>query len=91
MLPNFHHFRRKARKNHAPVIISQEYQFVTGKLAPWSSWDRSKPISYAYIQLSGKMLDDLQPSARGDLNEPLKLSRLDVLLAHLWSAINRAR
>jgi hypothetical protein len=56
-----------------------------------SSWDRSKPVSYAYIHLSGKMLDELRSLAQGDLIEPLKLSRLDALLTHLLSAINRAR
>lgn len=37
------------------------------------------------------MLDELRSSAQDDLSEPLKLSRLDVLLANLWSAINLAR
>lgn len=37
------------------------------------------------------MLDELRSSARRDLSEPLKLSRLDVLLAHLWSAIKSGK
>lgn len=78
-------------KTMPPSSFLKNINFSLAHSAPWSSWDRSKPVSCAYIHFSGNMLDELQSSARGDLNEPLKLSRLDVLLAHLWSAINRAR
>lgn len=59
--------------------------------APWSSWDTSKPVSYAYIHFGGRELDKLRYATQDDLTEQMKLSRLDVLLAYLWSAINRAR
>lgn len=84
-------FAETLERTMPPSSFRERDKLSPAYSAPWSSWNPSKPVSYAHIHFGGKMLDDLRSSAQGDLSEPLKLSRLDVLLAHLWSAINRAR
>ncbi|KAE8421652.1 hypothetical protein BDV36DRAFT_280488 [Aspergillus pseudocaelatus] len=61
--------------------------------APWNTWDFSKPVSYTQIHFTGAELDHLCQLARTQLglNHGSPISRLDALLAHIWSLINRAR
>ncbi|KGY15843.1 hypothetical protein PABG_11082 [Paracoccidioides brasiliensis Pb03] len=50
--------------------------------APWKTWDISRPASYTWEQLVR-----LKERARTDDSGRPDISRLDVLLAHVWAAI----
>ncbi|RAQ48136.1 transferase family protein [Aspergillus flavus] len=62
--------------------------------APWATWDFTKPVSYTQIHFTGPELDHLRQQACTQL-EPTQthtpISRLDALLAHIWTLINQAR
>ncbi|KAE8163560.1 hypothetical protein BDV40DRAFT_287631 [Aspergillus tamarii] len=60
--------------------------------APWATWDFSKPVSYTQIHFTGTELDHLRQVARTQLGSShCPISRLDALLAHIWTLINQAR
>lgn len=59
--------------------------------APWSTWDPMRPASYVQLHFSEVDLDRLRRMALDDPQTRRDISRLDVLLAHVWTAINRAR
>jgi hypothetical protein len=55
---------------------------------PWESWILSNPVTTSIIHFTGDELERLKKTAAGTT---AKVSRLDALLAHIWSGINRAR
>ncbi|KAL7921514.1 transferase family domain-containing protein [Trichoderma austrokoningii] len=55
---------------------------------PWESWNISSPVTTSVIHFTGDELERLKRSATGTT---AKISRLDALLAHVWTGINRAR
>ncbi|EHK25871.1 uncharacterized protein TRIVIDRAFT_32971 [Trichoderma virens Gv29-8] len=55
---------------------------------PWESWDISNSVTNALIHFTEDELERLKKSATGTM---ARVSRLDALLAHVWSGINRAR
>ncbi|KFZ11547.1 hypothetical protein V501_04719 [Pseudogymnoascus sp. VKM F-4519 (FW-2642)] len=59
--------------------------------APWSTWDFSRPVSQALLHFTEEQLSSLRASTRALPSCRPDISRLDALLAHIWSAINRAR
>ncbi|OGM50038.1 transferase family protein [Aspergillus bombycis] len=60
--------------------------------APWATWDFSKPVSYTQLHFTGRELDHLRQLARTQLGpQHGPISRLDALLAHIWTLINQAR
>ncbi|KFY21903.1 hypothetical protein V493_07020 [Pseudogymnoascus sp. VKM F-4281 (FW-2241)] len=59
--------------------------------APWSTWDFSRPVSHAILHFTEEQLSSLRADTRELSDCRPDISRLDALLAHLWSAINRAR
>lgn len=59
--------------------------------APWLSWDLSRPVSYAQLHFTGEEIARIKALALADPDSRTDISRLDVLLAHLWTFITRAR
>ncbi|KAE8323700.1 transferase family-domain-containing protein [Aspergillus sergii] len=62
--------------------------------APWATWDFTKPVSYTQIHFTGPELDHLRQQARTQQAQNqthAQISRLDALLAHIWTLINQAR
>lgn len=59
--------------------------------APWSTWDFSRPVSQALLHFTEEQLSALRATTRESPGCRPDISRLDALLAHIWSAINRAR
>ncbi|KAL7935582.1 transferase family domain-containing protein [Trichoderma chlorosporum] len=55
---------------------------------PWASWDISSPATNTLIHFTGDELERLKKSVTGTTT---RASRLDALLAHIWTCINRAR
>ena len=58
-----------------------------GKRIPWEKWDASRPVKDVYVHFSSQEIHSIW---RGS-NAPQDVSRLDVLLAHIWGIITRAR
>ncbi|EED12143.1 transferase family protein [Talaromyces stipitatus ATCC 10500] len=79
------------QKTMPPSTFLDNLKLSPTHSGPWSSWDPSRPVSYAHIHFSGKTLAKMQSSAQHEKSGASMLSRLDMLLAHLWSSINRAR
>lgn len=59
--------------------------------APWLTWDSSRPAAHAQIRFSARELVRMKEAARGVAGASTGISRLDALLLHVWSLINRAR
>jgi hypothetical protein len=59
--------------------------------APWNTWDLTRPASHIQLHYTSSQLHSLRSDAREPPASRPDISRLDALLAHLWSAINRAR
>ncbi|KAH6691273.1 transferase family-domain-containing protein [Plectosphaerella plurivora] len=55
---------------------------------PWETWNMMAPVTHAVIHFSGPQVEAIRGLARPTAP---KCSRLDALLAHVWSGINRAR
>lgn len=59
--------------------------------APWKTWDLTRPVSHVQLHYTEEQLHSLRSRAREPPSSRPDISRLDALLAHVWSAINRAR
>lgn len=59
--------------------------------APWNTWDLMRPVSHAQLHFTEQQLSTLRSCTRESASSRPDISRLDALLAHIWSAINRAR
>ncbi|KZV93946.1 hypothetical protein EXIGLDRAFT_716574 [Exidia glandulosa HHB12029] len=60
----------------------------SGKCLPWVEWDLSAPVSHVLVHFSPAEIQRIYLAAS---TESIKISRLDALLAHVWSCIIRAR
>ncbi|PSR85803.1 transferase [Coniella lustricola] len=61
---------------------------------PWPSWDASKPVICVQIRFTAAevaRLKKIAQAAQVETGAVRIVSRLDALLAHLWTQINRAR
>ena len=57
-------------------------------IPPWKTWDLKAPVSHAVIHFTAAQVDALRSKVQ---QVAPRASRLDALLAHIWSSINRAR
>ncbi|KNG84016.1 transferase family protein [Aspergillus nomiae NRRL 13137] len=57
--------------------------------APWATWDFTRPVSYTQLHFTGPELDHLRQRARTQYGT--SISRLDALLARIWTLITQAR
>ncbi|KAJ5925241.1 transferase family protein [Penicillium verhagenii] len=65
-----------------------------GSSMPWSEWDTASPVSHYVIHLTSEQVEMIWKAAiKGSPHESgaLRISRHDVILAHIWSCIARAR
>ena len=60
-----------------------------GKAMPWSEWDVKAPVATRIVHFSPAQIDQLVRQASAGQSQ--KVSKHDVLLAHIWSCITRAR
>jgi Transferase family len=84
-------FRSTLEISMPPKRFLETVKLSPADSAPWLTWDLSRPVGYVQIHFTGEALDKLRSSAMSEHNGSLRLSRLDILLAHVWSAVNRAR
>ncbi|KAL4926879.1 transferase family protein [Aspergillus undulatus] len=87
--PGYSPFLIPTTENSIPPIDGIQSRVSASTPAPWTTWDLSKPVSYALLHFPGSMVAELkqEASAEGGPN----ISRLDALLAHVWAMINRSR
>jgi hypothetical protein len=60
----------------------------SGEVPPWKTWDFSRSVTHAIIHFTPEQVDGLRARVNQDAQ---RCSRLDAVLAHIWSAINRSR
>ncbi|KAF3480963.1 uncharacterized protein GIQ15_06310 [Arthroderma uncinatum] len=58
---------------------------------PWHTWKLDLPVSHVQLHFSPSEILNMRSAAREFQPGRPDISRLDSLLAHLWSLINRAR
>ncbi|KAL2207003.1 hypothetical protein CC79DRAFT_910668 [Sarocladium strictum] len=68
--------------------ILQKAAETSGKIPPWKTWDFSRPVTHAVIHFSPAQIEAMRSKVHETTQGP---SRLDAILAQIWSAINRAR
>jgi hypothetical protein len=79
-------------ENSKPPAEQLDHTKVSpSKPAPWLSWDLSRPVGYTLLHFTAQELAELRSLALADTGSRDDISRLDALLAHLWTSINRAR
>ncbi|KFY47440.1 hypothetical protein V496_10675 [Pseudogymnoascus sp. VKM F-4515 (FW-2607)] len=93
--PAFPSFLNPTSQNSKPPPPSENSKsllpFSPSTPAPWSTWDFSRPVSQAILHFTEEQLSSLRTSTRELPGCRPDISRLDALLEHIWSAINRAR
>ena len=67
----------------------KEDELVKGPQVPWGSWDRAAPVSHVNFFFTHAEVHAMYLQAAA--HSPMRLSHQDALLAHLWSALVRAR
>ncbi|KAK1708207.1 transferase, partial [Colletotrichum acutatum] len=61
---------------------------------PWPTWDMSAPVDHVQIRFTAAELTRMKEAAQASLPDDIKslrVSRLDAILAHIWTSMNRAR
>ncbi|OHF02990.1 transferase [Colletotrichum orchidophilum] len=61
---------------------------------PWPTWDMGAPVDHVQIRFTAAELTRMKEAAQASLPEEIKslrVSRLDAVLAHVWTLLNRAR
>jgi hypothetical protein len=78
----------------APDVFQVEGEIPTpvGKPMPWAEWDVNAPVSSYIVHLHRDQVEWLYGEATRDVpaSSP-RISRHDVVLAHIWSCVMRAR
>lgn len=65
---------------------------VKGQKMPWTEWDSTAKVEHVVLRFSGSQLAALRGMAQAKQNPNSRMpSTFDIVLAHIWSAINRAR
>ena len=81
------------RTQTAPEILASGIEFPPlSNPIPWSDLDVLSPISSYNLQFSPQEIENMYKEASKDSESgSLRVSRLDALLAHIWTLIIRAR
>ncbi|KAJ5986178.1 transferase family protein [Penicillium sp. IBT 35674x] len=74
-----------------PAAFQDEELVPAGIAIPWSEWDVKSPVSHYLVHFTCDQVEILYQKAAegGQINA--RISRHDVVLAHIWSCIARAR
>ncbi|KAF8521926.1 transferase family-domain-containing protein [Hysterangium stoloniferum] len=78
----------KVASSQIPTEITPPSLEDLGKPLPWSNWDPDAPVSHFILYFSRIELQNMWMEASSQAG---RVSHLDVLLAHLWAIIIRAR
>lgn len=74
-----------------PADILAEVQVSPAVVAPWETWDLSRPVSWGLMHFTGDDLIHLQRLAREHAPEGSSISRTDALMAYMFRLITRSR
>ncbi|EQB44217.1 transferase [Colletotrichum gloeosporioides Cg-14] len=69
-------------------------QLSPSAFPPWPTWDMAAPVDHYQIRFSSSELARMKEAAQANLPASMAschMSRLDAVLAHVWTLINRAR
>ncbi|KAG7570955.1 hypothetical protein FFLO_01049 [Filobasidium floriforme] len=86
------------------VDLADDHDRARGERMPWGEWDVLKPVRHTIFRFSAEEVDGIWKAATDATTttkstdgqeeqqeaQPVKLSRLDTLLAHIWKAVMRA-
>jgi hypothetical protein len=84
------------------VNLADDHDQERGERMPWGEWDMLKPVRHTIFRFSAEEVDGIWKAATDTSSsategqaeqqeaQPVKLSRLDTLLAHIWKAVMRA-
>ncbi|KFZ17527.1 hypothetical protein V501_01679 [Pseudogymnoascus sp. VKM F-4519 (FW-2642)] len=92
--PAFPSFLAPTGENLKPPLLgenSKSLPLSPSTSAPWTTWDLTRPVSHAMLHFTEEQISNLRAIARESPGCRPNVSRLDALLAHIWSSINRAR
>lgn len=65
---------------------------LKGEKMPWHEWDNSEKVEHVVLRFTGSQLAALRKTVQARQRPDTRMpSTFDILLAHVWSAINRAR
>ncbi|KAL5342799.1 transferase family protein [Aspergillus crustosus] len=88
--PGYSPFLIPTTANSKPSAeILQSSQISPSIPAPWTTWDFSRHVSYTLLHFSGPKIAQLKREAATEGGS--EISRLDALLAYIWTKINQAR
>lgn len=74
------------------TLIDRVGRHEDGEPMPWDEWDITAPVEHYIIHFdSGKLAHLYNSTSMAGDRDGQRLSYLDCLLSHIWSAINRAR
>ncbi|KAJ5550389.1 hypothetical protein N7461_005087 [Penicillium sp. DV-2018c] len=74
-----------------PPEMLEQTQVSPSEPAPWLSWDFSRPVSHTLLHFTGTNLSKFKARALESPGCRRDISRLDALLAQMWTVITRAR
>ncbi|KAF9059784.1 hypothetical protein BDP27DRAFT_1238072 [Rhodocollybia butyracea] len=74
-----------------PLATYSDLPVKLGRPLPWKSWDIMSPVQYYIIHFSYSEIMNIWKAAVPALSDAAKISKLDALLAHIWTLIIRAR
>ncbi|KAH8169456.1 NADH:flavin oxidoreductase / NADH oxidase family protein [Sarocladium implicatum] len=83
-------FMMSTSENSKPAdpALRREAIDSSGEVPPWKTWDFSRSVTHAIIHFTPEQVDELRARVNQDAQ---RCSRLDAVLANIWSAINRSR
>ncbi|KAI0136775.1 transferase family protein [Xylariales sp. AK1849] len=84
-------FVASTKNSIPPAEVLAKTALSLSIMAPWSTLDLTRPVSWGLLHFTGQELLDLQRVARAGAPEGRQISRTDALLAHLFRLITRAR
>jgi hypothetical protein len=75
---------------HTPSDFDTTLPLSPSTPIPWHQWDVKAPVSHRVLHFSAKEIEHIYSLATPSTS-PIKISKHDALLAHVWSRITAAR
>jgi hypothetical protein len=74
-----------------PADILAETKLSPSTIAPWKTWDPTRPVSWGLVHLAGDELMKLQQMSREAAPTGCIISKTDALMAFMFRMVTRAR
>jgi hypothetical protein len=76
---------------HTPADFDTSLTLSPSTPIPWHQWDTKATVSHRVLHFSPQEIQKIYSFATPSSGTPLKISKHDALLAHIWSHITLAR